>query len=984
MPHRHLVLNVLGPLIVADGGREIRVARGMSTRLLLLLAIHRGSVVADHDLVRALWGDDARSLSPLRTAMMRLRNELPGAVDAVVERVPPGYRLRRQVHLDADVLLDALVGAADLTDALSLVRGVPFADVADEPWARSSVEEWTERILAVEDRHAAELASGKDPAGVAVLRRYATQQPEREVRWAHLVRLLDAVGRRAEALRVMREARASLGVFGLSPGLDLREIEAQILTDGPLAETGLVGRDADLVDVSCALVDRVTLVLTGIGGVGKTRLAEEIALRWIDEGGRAVFVDLTDLDCTAGLGVVESVLSEAAGLSRSDLGGLSVLETFAVSTRTTSTLLVLDNAEHLPTAVAGLVGALRDLDAPVTVLITSRDPLDLAGAVTKHVAPLLFPDETATLEECAASPAVQLLARLAPRAASDLHAAGRIARAVAGLPLGIELAAGLVRNLPVGDVADGLDAHLDRLDHLDPDLDDDDTSRRRLDHALAHSIDRLHRDDRALLCSLSVLAAPFTAPTAAALTGTSGGSPPVGGLSRLVTAGLLHVHRPAREGIPATYSLLPVQRAAATTALSLATRDALWDRAVDWYRQLAAANGARLRHHDQRRALRILQAEYRNLRIVLDRLLFSGRTVEVLDIVWSTIDYWSLAERSSEAARIAGDVLALHEAGDPLEAHDLARALLLPGATATTVADRLAHHETTRGALELLDAIQTPDAVLHAEARVHYAFIESWAGRGDVGIPLLFSAAANDDARVGTIARTVLAAGIVTHDPARGLAAIEEVSQACRARGDDFAEATLTVAVSYLLRSIGRFDDAARLLRRGIELAQGDLPSIDVHARYLLALTELDLGDADGDAVERLRALGTRLRLAGDIVCAAGCRRHIASSIRHTEGDAVALALLRTDLTLVARLDEQELAGCLLGIAEIYVDDGRRTAAGTIAQAARILATGTGTGWTVRDGIRLDALQIDSDITAGTGVDRAERIADAVRLALYA
>jgi predicted ATPase/class 3 adenylate cyclase len=233
----------------------------------------------------------------------------------------------------------------------------------------------------------------------------------------------------------------------------------------PLSPTPLIGRDRDLDDI-VALVesgDARLVTLTGPGGAGKTRLAIAAAERLAATADGVFFVSLsmhtTPESAWAALG-------ESLGLPDEQRSPEVLLET--VSGR--DAVFVLDNLEQLDSAddlVARLLGAAERS----AVLATSRRPLHLPAEHEQVVPPLSVPDEdwgAATVEELAASPAVQLFAQQARRSqprfevtAENAADVAEICRRLDGLPLGIELAASRVKLLSPRALLARLDRVLD-------------------------------------------------------------------------------------------------------------------------------------------------------------------------------------------------------------------------------------------------------------------------------------------------------------------------------------------------------------------------------------------------------------------------------------------------------------------------------------------------------------------------------------------
>jgi predicted ATPase/DNA-binding winged helix-turn-helix (wHTH) protein len=211
----------------------------------------------------------------------------------------------------------------------------------------------------------------------------------------------------------------------------------------PRPATPTVGRERDIEDLSRLLVRKRMVTLLGPGGVGKTRLAVEMALRRsADTGVETCFVDLT----TVGQPELVPELI-ARGLGISSTAASSVQQILDEALRGRSLLLVLDNFEHVVDAAETVADMVRP--APhVQLLVTSRARLRVAGEQVFDVAPLPVDDDTGPAD--AVTLFVQTATALDPsfRLEPNLSEVTAICRMVDGLPLGIELAAGQVRTLP--------------------------------------------------------------------------------------------------------------------------------------------------------------------------------------------------------------------------------------------------------------------------------------------------------------------------------------------------------------------------------------------------------------------------------------------------------------------------------------------------------------------------------------------------------
>ena len=216
----------------------------------------------------------------------------------------------------------------------------------------------------------------------------------------------------------------------------------------PVQLTRFVGRVTLTDDVVKALSENRLVTLAGAGGVGKTRLAVQVAAQAAAEfDGNVWFVDLTPVTDPE---MVPVAAIRALGLP--DQPGRSATDTLARFLGDRPVLLVLDNCEHLLDACAELVIALLGACPQLTILTTSREPIGVAGESTWRVPSLALADE-----------AIELFvdrARLARPDFSigvdDTAAVREICDRLDGLPLGIELAAARVRMMSLTEILDGL------------------------------------------------------------------------------------------------------------------------------------------------------------------------------------------------------------------------------------------------------------------------------------------------------------------------------------------------------------------------------------------------------------------------------------------------------------------------------------------------------------------------------------------------
>ncbi|WP_086665611.1 BTAD domain-containing putative transcriptional regulator [Lentzea kentuckyensis] len=401
-------VNVLGPLQVLVEGAPVEV-RGKRLRWLLIrLAMEPGRVVAADRLIADLWADEPPVDGPasLQSLVSRLRRTL-GA--SVVSSHALGYRLEASTDVEE----------FSRTRDASLWRGAAFEEA---PFA---VDEAV-RLALLRD----------DLAGIEAL---AAAHPLREDVQARLMLALHAAGRRSDALEVFARVRSALAdELGVDPGSALAAAHATVLQERPVrgnlpASVGsFFGRDDDLARLSSLLRDNRLVTLTGFGGVGKTRLA----LTYAASVAQAWFVELDS--------AAEPLAALDAALGPNPLAT-------PVFSRLGSSLVVLDNCEHVVTAAASLCERLLASAPSASVLATSREPLGIPGEVVVPVAPL-------DLDH-----AVRLFAARVG-VAFDGDVVRRVCAALDGIPLAVELAAARARSLSAAQLESRVDSRLRLLD----------------------------------------------------------------------------------------------------------------------------------------------------------------------------------------------------------------------------------------------------------------------------------------------------------------------------------------------------------------------------------------------------------------------------------------------------------------------------------------------------------------------------------------
>ena len=333
----------------------------------------------------------------------------------------------------------------------------------------------------------------------------------------------------------------------------------------PVPPTRLVGRERDL-DAVCELIARADvrlLTLSGVGGIGKTRLAIAAAARLAGRFADGVaFADLSSLQAAE---LVPTAVAAAIGMPHE--GTRPVAELLVERLRAAELLLVLDNFEHV-SAAAPFVSRLLGGCPKVKLMVTSRAVLRLRGEHEFAVAPL---DVGGGAFD---APAMRLFVERAQEHQAGFEADEANSPAVAelcsrldGIPLAIELAAARVRVLPPGALLGRIGERLDLLTGPS-DLPE---RQRTLRATIDWSYNLLEQPERVLFARLSVFAGGFTLDAAEAVCGGEGAGDALAGVSSLIEKSLVLPEE--RPDVEPRFRMLETVRAYARERLAQSGED---------------------------------------------------------------------------------------------------------------------------------------------------------------------------------------------------------------------------------------------------------------------------------------------------------------------------------------------------------------------------------------------------------------------------
>ncbi|ARJ04805.1 SARP family transcriptional regulator [Cnuibacter physcomitrellae] len=889
-------LGVLGPVSAApvDGTALVEASGPRAKALLTALLLPAPRAVTADRLIEHVWQDDPPrgAKAALQTLVSRTRAALG---DDVVESTVSGYRLgvdrgltdlgrvellleRARSEYEGGAVVEASAAASA---ALALWRGEAGADLppgvlADELSATAaSLQDDLETLIV-----RTELELGHGDEAEAPARRLCERHPFDDTAHLLLMRCLDAAGRSTDALAVFAEFRGRVAdAFGSQPAVELQQLNLDLLDREAAprrtpradddrrpapppssrrrlvrglraAPNPLLGRDRALDEIEALLAASRVVTVLGPGGIGKTRVAQEIAHRHAELCDAVVVVELAGVrtgdDVVFALGTALGIREVTGGrrlgdaVVRTDLGD-----------RIRSTLdgldavLVLDNCEHIIDAAAEWAAALTSDLPRLRILATSRTPLAISSERVFALPPLGVESGSD-----GADAAVELfLARATaarPDASLPRDAVARLCARLDGLPLAIELAAARIRSMPLDEVERRLSnrfALLTTGDRAAP------QRHRTLLAVIEWSWNLLSDAEQRALARLSEFADGFGLGAAAVVLAEDDGTPG-SALGEFATQDLL-------DALISQSLVLVTERDSALRfrmletvrefgRLQLGRRGELElarDRILAWAAGFAESTLGDLSGRTQIEAFRRVSLDEDNLLDALRRAMAAERPDVVVRVFAMLGYFWSLRSAHSEVIALSPDVFDAIRRFDPDEASaDFAVfALVIIAATMVIAQERVGVVAVGR-LRRLVDAHPPTDPLTAAMTGLVLS-----AGRLD---------------RVEAVARealdsadphTVLLGSLASASSAENDGRSEEAERLARravstavSLGDTWGESMASLLLSQLHSQSGHPAEAidwAHRARRGMLLlgAENDLRQLD----WMIAINDVALGDLD-------------------------------------------------------------------------------------------------------------------------------------------
>ena len=654
---RVLQVRLLGPIRLQVDGAAVQVSSGRLLTVLTRLALAAGKSVSAAELVADVWGEDAPlsvanslqvTISSLRKLVGHQSIVTSGrtyslAQDAMVDVA--AFRAEVRSGLAALQADDVIAASAWLARALGRWAGTPFLGLEGAAFLETERNSLVDIYLAAVEAHASiRIRRGEAASVVTEMWQLIDEHPYHEGLRAELVLALAVSGRQVDALAAYEQARATLAeTFGIDPGRQLRsaheavlrgELPAQLTATRSGLRLGLtsvpgrlIGREREMSTLTALCADPTIRLVTmvGVGGVGKTRLAQELVLR---APGDATYVSLLPAQDSRD---VAGTICESLGVS---LGGRPAEDAAVtgLANHPAELLLVLDNFEHVLPAAELVDSLLRNVPG-LTVAVTSRSPLGLDAEQRLTVKPL---PTVADADEL--SIAGTLLLDRIRRVDADfqptgdeVRLAGVIASLCEGLPLAIEIAAARAAVLDLTELHQLLEQPLSAL--VSPSGGPGRWSSVRA--SIQWSIDALNPQTARILAATTVFRGGFTVAALAAVTGLDR-SDAGEHVHRLIDHSLLRADSSSSRR---RFDVLQVIREVATDRLTEAEQSELRDRHVQYFRSFLGPQPNFRAFPNTQSEFEMIAAERPNLRAAV-RHAATMNTELLADLVVSLSGPW--------------------------------------------------------------------------------------------------------------------------------------------------------------------------------------------------------------------------------------------------------------------------------------------------------------------------------------------------------
>lgn len=662
-------ISLLGGLQLFHDNQELKAFQHRKVGVLLAYLAYFSDRRHERDeLVRLLWADgplDAGRNS-LNAALSRLRKHLedPSLLESdrykvwlATEHVTTDIAQFQATLKRARLLVtDPVRQTQVLREALAFYTGSLLPGF-DEPWVVAERQFLADEQVRVLEQLAQ--LRGDDLAwdeAIEYSRRALLIDPYREQSHQVLLRLYrgagrpwaaknhydDMVTRFRDELNTLPLPETRALVPRMRPMLVLEEPEEPSPAHLPVEISQFFGRETERMELAGLLTEGSRLItLLGTGGVGKTRLALETIRCCEHDKNRIFWASLAEIGPESRLFEVILGVLRRSGVSPmphpATLGTDPVEEELVAVLSKASSILVLDNLEHLPdTEVHSVIRTLLTRVRRLTILGTSRRRLGITGEQVYHVLPLAIPEKTSSLEVALQTPSVALLQdriRLLKSGysltAEPLEAILSLCARLEGLPLAIEMAAARIAHLPLPAVLEKIEQNLSILVSTNTDV----PERHRSLHAtLLWSYNLLTPDLQEFLSQLSVFRGGWSLEAAEYVCQRPDA---FDALQKLCDASLIQSHQIINyDGKPTVrYRMLESVREISSNNFSENNKGGIVRGYYDWF-------VGRFRYINNNSGYKFIEIEIENVNILINEYFKYNKSAELCEIIDCMREYW--------------------------------------------------------------------------------------------------------------------------------------------------------------------------------------------------------------------------------------------------------------------------------------------------------------------------------------------------------
>jgi predicted ATPase/DNA-binding SARP family transcriptional activator len=668
-----LEVRLLGKFDVRSDGKSIAITSRPAQSLFAYLILNAGTSHRREKLAGMLWPDSLEETARdnLRHALWRVRKALPASRQLTTEYILAddlsiAFNASADYWLDASELekLSENASTDELVAVLSQFQGELLPGFYDE-WVLLE----REHLYSIFEHHMARLMSllQEEKRWLDILdwaERWIKlgQKPEpayRALMYAHA-----AKGDMSKVAATYERCVKSLREFGMEPSEPTKELYKNLKSGKetpktvsvstkasaketssniPVPLTSFVGREKELKDIARLLASSRLLILTGPGGVGKTRLAIQTAHDAIKKFKDGVFwvglVGLSD----------ENLIPQeiAQALSVREVPNEPLIDVLKTYLKSKDLLIVLDNCEHVIRACAQYAERLLAACPKLKILATSIEALGLFNEITWQVPSLPLPEMPGSfsLKELQEFASIELFKERASNAKSgfklderNASSVAQICRRLDGIPLAIELAAARIKVLSVDEIAARLD---DRFSLLTAGSRTAIPRHQTLRATIDWSYDLLTEPERILLRRLSVFAGGFTLEAAEAV--CSRGvkrSDILDLLGRLVDKSLVIVEADSEVNETRYRLLETIRQYALEKLVEVGEASLIRDQHLDFYLSLAEKSEPYIFGHESAIWINRLDKDLDNIRAAMEWSTNSGKAVAALRMAGSLVYFW--------------------------------------------------------------------------------------------------------------------------------------------------------------------------------------------------------------------------------------------------------------------------------------------------------------------------------------------------------